>query len=156
MIKAMIFITLLMMAALPVSAQKKGSRAEEEVRRMNAQEVEGLLLNDAKALECLWSDDLIVTNPLNKLVNKKEVLSLITSGFLAFTSYERRIEYIRVYGNLAVVAGSETVIWAGKMPEAGKTSFLRFTGLWMRVKSRWQQVARHANIVGEQTETVIR
>ena len=150
MIRAMTLFTILLMTGPPVSAQKKDQRLEAEVRRVNAEEVESLLRNDVKALERLWSNDLVVTNPLNKFVNKPGVLGLINSGFLAFASYERRIEYVRLYGNLAVVAGSETVIWAGKMPDAGKTSRLRFTGLWMRRQGRWQQVARHANIVREQ------
>jgi hypothetical protein len=75
---------------------------------------------------------------------------LIESGTLAFASYERRIEYVHLYRNMAIVAGSETVIWVGKMPNAGKTSFLRFTGIWARQNGRWQQVARHANIVMQQ------
>jgi hypothetical protein len=145
MSKAISVITMIMMTAIPVLARKQSF--ETEVRRANAQEVEGLLRNDVRALERLWSDDLVVTNPLNKFVNKQDVLSLIGSGVLAFASYERRIEYVRVYGNLAVVAGSETVVWAGKMPDAGKASLLRFTGVWKRVNGRWQEVARHANII---------
>jgi len=150
MIKAMTLFTILLMTALPVATQKRDQRLEAEIRRVNAEEVESLLRNDVKALERLWSDDLVVTNPLNNFVNKKEVLRLIVSGVLAFRSYDRRIEHIKLHENLAVVAGSETVVWAGKMPGAGKSSLLRFTGLWLRQNGRWQQVARHANIVGEQ------
>ena len=148
--KAMALVTMIMMSALLVSAQKKDRYVEEEIRKVNAQEVEGLLRNDVSALRRIWSDDLVVTNPLNKFVTKQEVLSLIESGTLAFASYERRVEYVRLYQHIAVVAGSETVIWAGKMPNAGKTSLLRFTAIWARQNGRWQQVARHANIVVQQ------
>jgi hypothetical protein len=41
-------------------------------------------------------------------------------------------------------------VWGGKMPNAGKTEHLRFTGIWMKQGRRWQQVARHANIVPQQ------
>jgi len=124
-------------------------KADSEIRRLNAQEVDALLHNDTKALSILWSDDMVVTNPLNKLVTKQQVLGMVDSGLLAFTSYDRQIEYIHVYGNAAVVAGSETVVWAGKFPLAGKTSHLRFTGVWTKQAGRWQQVARHANIIPE-------
>ena len=147
MIKAMAVLTMIMMTALLVSAQNKDRHVDEEIRQVNAEEVQGLLRNDVRALGNIWSDDLVVTNPLNKFVNKQEVLRLIESGTLAFASYERRIEYVHRYQNIAVVAGSETVIWAGKMPNAGKTSLLRFTGIWARQNGHWQQVARHANIV---------
>jgi hypothetical protein len=57
------------------------------------------------------------------------------------------VEYVRVYGDTVIVAGSETVNWAGRMPNAGKTDHLRFTAVWMKQNGRWQEVARHANIV---------
>jgi hypothetical protein len=150
MSKTIFVVTLIMICPLVIFAQNKERRVEEEIREVNAQEVEGLLRNDVRLLRRIWSDELVVTNPLNKFVNKQEVLRLIESGTLAFSAYERRLEYIHVYRNIAVVAGSETVVWAGKMPNAGRESLLRFTGIWMRQNGRWQQVARHANIVVHQ------
>ncbi len=119
----------------------------EEVRRLNAEEVEAFLHNDPKAIARLWSDDFVVTNPFNKFVNKQQVLGMVQSGVLVITSYDRQIEYIRVYGDTVIVAGSETVVWGGKMPNVGRTEHLRFTGIWMKQQGRWQEVARHANIV---------
>ncbi len=51
---------------------------------------------------------------------------------------------MRVYGDTVIVAGKETLLWGGKMPNAGRTEQLRFTGVW---GGRWQQVAHHANVV---------
>jgi ketosteroid isomerase-like protein len=135
------------MADLPPS---KSNPAEKEIRRLNIEEPEAFLHKDSKTLARLWSDDLVVTNPLNKFVNKQQVLGMIESGFLVIKSYDRQIEYLRFYGDTAIVAGSETVMWGGKMPNAGKTEHLRFTGVWMKQGGRWQQVARHANIVPQQ------
>jgi hypothetical protein len=53
---------------------------------------------------------------------------MVESGFLVITAYDRQIEYLRFYGDAATVAGSETVVWGGRMPNAGKTEHLRFTG----------------------------
>ena len=128
----------------------KYRRVEQEVRRLNAEEGESFLHSDAKTLARLWSDDLVVTNPLNKFVTKQQVLGMVESGFLVITSYDRQIEYVRVYRDTVIVAGSETVVWGGKMPNAGKTEHLRFTGIWMKQGGRWQEVARHANIVPQQ------
>ena len=126
---------------------KMNNIAEEEVRKLNNEEVEAFIHKDPKAMARLWSDDLVVTNPLNKFVNKQQVLGMMESGFLIITSYDRKIEYLRVYGDTVIVAGSETVIWGGKMPNAGKTEHLRFTAIWMKQGGRWQEVARHANVV---------
>jgi uncharacterized protein (TIGR02246 family) len=129
------------------SADQSG--AEQEIRGLNTEEVNAFLHNDPKEMARLWSDDLVVTNPLNRFVNRQQVLGMVTSGFLIITSYDRQIEYVRVYGNTAIVAGNETVVWGGKMPNAGKTERLRFTGIRMKQQGRWQQVARHANIIPE-------
>jgi uncharacterized protein (TIGR02246 family) len=125
-------------------------RVEQELRRLNTEEPDAFLHKDAKALANLWSDDLVVTNPLNKFVTKQQILGMVESGFLVITSYDRSIEYVRVYGDTVIVAGSETVVWGGKMANAGKAEHLRFTGVWMKQAGRWQEVARHANIVPQQ------
>jgi uncharacterized protein (TIGR02246 family) len=148
-------------AGVSASAQETGKtiakdNRTEEIRRLNTEEVEAFLHNDPKTMARLWSDDLVVTNPLNKFVTKQQVLGMVNSGFLVITSYDRQIEYLRVYGDMVIVAGSETVVWGGKMPNAGKTEHLRFTGVWMEQNGRWQQVARHANIVPQQPAVPVR
>jgi uncharacterized protein DUF4440 len=148
---AIAFGTLMTAAALIGSGQThKGSAVEEKIRRLNTQEVDALLHNDEKALGRLWSDELVVTNPFNKFVNKQQVLGLIGAGKLAFRSYDRQVEYVHDYKDTVVVAGAETVVWAGKMPMAGQTNHLRFTAVWIKQGSRWQEVARHANIIVRQ------
>jgi ketosteroid isomerase-like protein len=128
-------------------ATRSDSRPEADVRRLNAEEVEAFVKNDPAAMARLWSDDFVVTNPLNRFVNKQQVLGMVQSGVLVITTYDRHIEYLRAYGDTVVVAGDETVTWGGRMPNVGKTEHLRFTGIWMRQRGRWQEVARHANIV---------
>ena len=127
----------------------KSDGVEQEIRRLNSEEVNAFLHNDPKEMARLWSDDLVVTNPLNRFVNKQQILGMVASGFLIITSYDRQTEYVRVYGDTVIVAGNETVVWGGRMPNAGKTEHLRFTGVWMKQQGRWQQVARHANIIPE-------
>jgi hypothetical protein len=73
-----------------------------------------------QAMARLWSDDFVVTNPLNKFVTKQQVLGMVESGFLVMTSFDREIEYLRVYGDIVIVAGSETVMWGGKNRMPGK------------------------------------
>jgi uncharacterized protein (TIGR02246 family) len=139
--------TLLAFGQVPPQPTGKVKQAEEEVRRLNVEEVQAFLQNDPKAMAGVWSDDMVVTNPLNKFLTKKQVLGMVESGFLVITSYDRQTEYVRVYGDTVIVAGNETVVWGGRMPSAGKTEHLRFTGIWMKQGGRWQEVARHANVI---------
>jgi ketosteroid isomerase-like protein len=152
---AVILVSLTGVAALFASAQPSTDATEEdkrteEIRRLNIEEAQAFLHKDSKSLARLWSDDLVVTNPLNKFVTKQQVLEMVESGFLVITVLDRQIEYVRVYGDSVIVAGSETAVWGGKMPNAGKTEHLRFTAVWMKQGGRWQEVVRHANIVPEQ------
>jgi ketosteroid isomerase-like protein len=128
-------------------AATEDEQAQEAVRKLNTEEVEAFLHKDPKAMARLWSDDFVVTNPLNKFVNKQQVLGMVESGVLVITSYDRQIEYVHAYGDMVIMAGSETVVWGGRMPNAGRTEHLRFTGIWMKQRGSWQQIARHANIV---------
>jgi ketosteroid isomerase-like protein len=132
------------------TATQKDKHAEEEIRRLNGEELDAFLHKDPQAMDRLWSDDFVVTNPLNKFVTKQQVLGMVESGFLLITSFDREIEYLRVYRDIVIVAGGETVVWGGKMANAGKTEKLRFTAVWMKQAGRWQQIARYSNIVPAQ------
>ncbi len=147
----MLRLLMLSMVSLVVVAQSfptsADSQSEQQVRQASDEEVQAFHHSDAKIMARLWSDDFVVTNPLNKFVTKQQILGMVQSGFLVITSYERRIEYAHVYGDTVILAGSETVVWGGKMPNAGKTEQLRFTEIWMKQQGRFQEVARHANIV---------
>jgi hypothetical protein len=67
---ASIFSLLAGVAVLFASTQPSGKpqNAEQEVRQLNTQEVQAFLQKDPKELARLWSDDFVVTNPLNKFV----------------------------------------------------------------------------------------
>ena len=116
--RAHIRVGALLLAAFSPSARALVQRvdsqsvAEREVREASASEVQALLTSDAKTLAGLWSDELVVTNPLNELVNKKRVLALVGTDTLAFAAYERR-----------------------------------------QHQGRWQEVARHANIIAAERES---
>jgi hypothetical protein len=132
-------------AAAPAS---QASTADEaSLRVVSADEVAAFMAVDTPRLGDLWADGFVVNNPLNQLVTKPQVLGMVSSGMLRFTSYDRRIEYVRTYGDIAVVAGSEAVVWAGRMPLAGQLSHLRFMAVWQRSGKSWVEVARQANVV---------
>jgi uncharacterized protein (TIGR02246 family) len=133
----------------PNGATPEDARAEADVRQLSADEVQAFLRRDAAAMARLWSDDFVVTNPLNRFVTKRQVLEMVESGVLVITSFDRQIEYVKVHGDTVILAGRETVVWGGKMPNAGRTEQLRITAIWMNREGRWQQVARHANVVPE-------
>ena len=120
---------------------------EASLRAASAREVAEFMAADTKGLADLWADTFVVNNPLNQLVTKPQVLGMVDSGMLRFTRYERTIEYVHAYGDIAVVAGAETVVWAGRMPLAGQQSHLRYMAVWRRGPGGWREVARQANVI---------
>lgn len=145
--RASLLLAALAVGSLGSSVVASPEADEAGLRDANAREVAAFMAVDAKALDSVWADGMVVTNPLNQFVTKSQVLGMVGSGVLRFASYDRKIEYIRTYGDIAIVAGAETVGWAGKMPMAGQSSHLRFTAVWQRSGSGWREVARHANII---------
>src|SRR5262249_20454409 len=126
-------ILLMLGAALaaPVPQAGGGVRdAERAVRTLSAQEVDAFLRRDRQRLASLWSADFVVTNPLNRLANKEEVLGMVGFGFSVIQEFERGIEFARGDRDLGVLAGRGTVMWGGGMPGAGTREQLRFTANW--------------------------
>lgn len=130
-----------------VAAPSPDDKEVTIVRKLSAEEPEAFLRRDAEALSRMWSDEFVVTNPLNRLVTKQQVLEMVRSGFLVITSYSRKVEYEKRYGDIVILIGTEEVVWGGKMPNAGKSENLRFTAVWRNENGTWREVARHANVV---------
>jgi hypothetical protein len=108
------------LVAAQATGGANGKNAEEQVRRLNREEVQAFLDKDPNTMRRLWSPDLVVTNPLNKFVTGQQVLGMMESGLLVITSYDRQIEYLKVYGDTVIVAGPETVVWGWKDAQCGQ------------------------------------
>jgi Domain of unknown function (DUF4440) len=129
-----------------VSSPSNNTDAERQARRASDEEVQAFLHKDAETLSKLWSDLFVITLS-NRLVARREIAEQLESGSVAITSYERKIETARVYGDTVTLSGHETVVWGGQMPQAKKCQHLRFTAVWMKQQGRWQEVERSAHIV---------
>ena len=68
------------------TAAQEDKHAKEEIRGLNTQEVDAFLHKDPQAMARLWSDDFLVTNPLNKFVTRQQVPGMVESAFLVIVS----------------------------------------------------------------------
>lgn len=142
-----VLLTCLTAICVTVTFAAPNDRGEAIVRKLSDQETAAFLHRDAAALSGIWSEDLVVTNPLNILVTRRQILEMVRSGFLVITSFSRNIEYAKSYQDIVILVGTEEVVWGGNMPNAGKSEKLRFTAVWRNENGTWREVARHANIV---------
>lgn len=139
---------------LPNISDKEKQKAKEEIiRKLDDEERQAALDRNAAALEQLWSNDFTVNAPNNAVsAGKKAVMeTFIKSGIINFSSYERKIEFVRVDGQFAYVMGLEILTPKTDAPSArlvaGQTINRRFTNIWKNESGTWRLFARHANVV---------
>ena len=127
---------------------KQNNALEQEIRKLDLAEADGLLRRDVVVLEKLWAEDFTVNNPRNGISNgRKEVVALIRTGIIDYSSFVREIETMLFHGDTVIVMGLETIKPAGNAPFAGQTVRRRFTHFWMKKKGKWLLTARHANVI---------
>lgn len=121
---------------------------EDTIRQLEEQERQAVLNEDTAALEHLWSEEFIVNNPQNRVTTSRgDALTLVKRGLIRYAAFERRIEMIRFYDDIAIVMGAETVEPVGDTPRAGKIVERRYTNIWRKKDSTWRMIARHANVI---------
>ncbi len=122
---------------------------EREVRALEKEGRRAFIARDLGRLEVLWSDDLVVNSPINRVHDKQRVFDLLRAGTIAHSSLEGEIDLIQRYGDLVVVMGSERVTNAPDGPVIPR----RFTNVWRAEDGSWRLIVRHANILpGPQAE----
>ena len=109
------------------------------IRQLDDDVRAAMLRRDVAALRLLCSEDFVVTNPFNQVLNRRQVLEAVESGRIRHSAFEREIECLHTYEGTAVVMGHETIVDDG--PEIHR----RYTEVWMMQEGRWQLIARHAN-----------
>ncbi len=88
----------------------------------------------------------MVNAPSNQIApNRSHVLEIFRRGFAHYSAFARRIEEIRIHGDIGIVMGGETIQPTGNAPRAGETIERRFTHVWRHDGSTWKLIARHAN-----------
>lgn len=149
-------LAFLVWAGMPLGmvAMAKNSITDEElVRTLDDQERIATLNRDLPAIERLWSEELTVNAPNNRVaVGRPAVLDMfVHAGIINFSVFERRIEHIRADGPFVFIMGLETVKPIRDAPSAGlvagQTVERRFTNIWKNEDGTWRLFARHANVI---------
>jgi ketosteroid isomerase-like protein len=146
---------LLVLSILPgANVMAQGHQSDEaQVRALDDQERLAALKRDTVALERLWSDEFTVNAPNNQVVvGRRAVLdAFVRAGVINFSTFERRIEFIRADGPYVTIMGLETVVPLADAPSAGLTAGRavqrRFTNIWRKEAGTWRLYLRHANVI---------
>ena len=120
--------------------------AEAIIEELDSEEAAAFLRGDAERLRHLWSPDLVVNAPHNRLMADREaMLAAVASGRLRHAELHRTVEAVRLHGDIAISMGSETVR-DEQGPLAGDPHRRRYTNIWRRDGDGWRIIARHAHV----------
>ena len=119
---------------------------EQEIRALEAEARAAFLAADLPVLQRLWSDDLLVNSPLNRVNNKEQLLDLLRSGRIRHLTFDCEIEHIARFGDTVVIMGNDQV----SDPPDGAVSHRRYTNVWRREEGVWRTIARHANVISRE------
>ncbi|GAB2552231.1 nuclear transport factor 2 family protein [Rufibacter soli] len=146
--KLYILTFLILLFSYSVTSGQRNNDLRKEIEKLDLAHAEAIFKGDAKALDKLMDDEVTVNHPTNKIVNEKaELLRLIKSGVIRYTSFKRYPEKFLFFTDMVIVMGSEEVTPAKGAPNAGKKLKRRYTNVWMKKKNTWKLTVRHANNV---------
>lgn len=140
-----VIVLIFLIAAGCAGTTRMNDSWEQDVRAAEQRHLAAFGADDPVAIEALLSDDFLVNSPRYEVLDKQQLLGLVRSGVLNTASFSQHIDQIRRYGDIAVVMGGDTVVFAPPAPNAGQNIRRRFTDLWRLENGQWRFVARHAN-----------
>jgi len=116
---------------------------QSEIEALEADANEAFLKRDLARLDELFSDELVVNSPINRINDKPTLLRLLGTGVIGHVESSFRHELIRREGDLVTVMGADAV----RNSPAEATLHRRFTNIWRREGDRWRLYVRHANVI---------
>ncbi len=139
-----IFLTALLTAATVIAAAQMVARdtvttAEEEIRRLENEQVDARLRRDFAALDRIWADEFVFTNSRGSVRSKAQVLADYQADSTLFDQYSIADLRIRIYGDAGVVTGrrQEKARIRGE-PRADDVRFIR---VYVKRNGQWKVVA---------------
>lgn len=106
---------------------------------------EAHLKGDARALDQLWEESLVVTVPGMAPMAKADSMGVWRSGQVKFDRYETSEVKVSLYGDTAVVTGR--LLRTRTFGNRSMDDNWRFTKTYIKRDNKWQVVAYHASPV---------
>lgn len=120
---------------------------QDEIRAREEEARAAFLDADLEALKALWADGFVVNSPMQKVLEKDQVLGALASGRIRHQEYTFEIEHMSRFGDTVVVMGRDRVA----DPPDGIVSLRRFTNVWRLDQGTWRSIARHAHVVSRES-----
>ncbi len=130
--------------ALPVHAQKPSASEQEVLKMTQMLDEASLMKKDRATMERMYADDYMYLHSNGTVNNKAQEIAEYMSSDLKWTAHKATDLKVRLYRDVAVVTGTQTLTGSAKGYVSGPR---RFTELWIRRNGRWQTVGGQSTIV---------
>jgi ketosteroid isomerase-like protein len=146
-----ILFSLAVMLALVVpqsQAQTRSTTAQELIKLENAWS-QAAVNRDGAALRQFYAEEYTFTDADGAVTTKNEELKNITGGAFKLADFKFENMEVRVYGNVAVVTGRNTIhgVWEDIVRDVSGP--YRFTDVFVKRAGRWLCVASQSSRVIE-------
>lgn len=133
-----LFFASLCVAQKPFGDSSLQSESEREIRKLTRSWDEAMVKRNVNFLDSILSDDYIISG-----LAKREYLELIKSSEIKYTSFDREIISLRVYGDTALAFG-QTNVNGQSSPMGWFSSTFGFMDVWVKQQGHWRCVATKA------------
>ena len=152
-----VLATVLMAVATPASSwtttsdEVRAAAAEPRVAAVLAAMTvldAALVTGDMAIFAAVFAPDAVVNSPQNTVNRPAATKQRFAAGLIAYSSYDRAIDYAGVRPNgEVIVMGEERLRPRDGAPNAGKTVRRRFTDVWRDDGGTWKLTIRQATII---------
>jgi ketosteroid isomerase-like protein len=143
--KTLASFLLVAVMASPAAWAQTPAGPEQELLAVETAWSQATIKRDPGTLNRFYADEYIFTNEHGVASNKAKEITDITSGAFRLTAFSFSDVKVRLYGDVAVVTGQNTI--AGKWEDIAKdiSGPYRFTDVFVRRGGRWQCVASQSS-----------
>ena len=135
--KLPILLAVVLFAVLPVRADDT-----QQLTRIENAFAEALAKNDAAAFRALIADDWKVVMGEGSVMTADQILNPLKDGKLKFSSFTVDELDVRIFGDAAVVIGTNHT--KGEWDGQDFTGKSRFTDVFVRIDGKWRCVSSHS------------
>jgi len=114
------------------------SPVEQELIKVENEWNQAVIKRDAPALRRFYADEYLSTDPEGMVWNKAQDIAIDTTGASRVTFYKLDDLKVRIYGDVAVVTGRNTM--KGTLHGGTASGRNRFTDVFVKRGGRWQCV----------------
>src|SRR2546428_10763176 len=127
----------------------RAEKIKQEIASAESELTDALFKPDKEALERLWSDEFIFTNPAGRVSRKAQRLAALKPGTQSVieSNHSDKVD-VYPYNDRAAVA---TILSTWKTKKGNDEVIEQYlaTHFWVKERGRWRLVAAHVSVVAQ-------